>query len=92
MEREYKEVSKEEFLEFVKKWPNKLDWDVFGACEPPMGSYNDFIDGKAWPESMIAKIAMEWRGPDWPENREDTDESRFGKFWRYYILDVENYA
>lgn len=83
-ERTYKKVSKEEFDNFVKNYPNskKLNWDVFRACEPPMGSFNDFSDGKVWPESMVAKVFMDWMGPDG-----EIDESGSRKFWTYWILE-----
>ena len=53
---EFIQVSKEEFEEFVNSYPNKLDWNVTGICEPPMGSHNDFSDGAVWPDSMVTKV------------------------------------
>ena len=53
-----KTVSKEEFDKFVKSYPNKLEWDVTGICEPPYGSYNDFSEGKIWPDSVVASVIM----------------------------------
>ena len=79
----YKQVSRDEFFSFVKSWPRSLEWDVAGMCEPPLGSYNDFSDGKVWPESMVAKIIMDWMGPNG-----EIDHSRLGKYWEYLILDV----
>ena len=54
----FKQVSKEEFKQFIENYPNKLEWDVAGMCEPPYGSYNDFSDGKVWPESVVASVIM----------------------------------
>lgn len=51
----FKQVSRDEFWEFVKAYPNKLDVDKCGISEPPLVSYNDFTAGLVWPESMIAK-------------------------------------
>lgn len=55
---EYKQVTKEEYLNALSNYPNKLEWDVTGICEPPMGSHNDFSEGKAWPESMVGKVKL----------------------------------
>jgi len=55
---EFKQVSREQYESFVASYPNKLSYDVTCICEPPMGSYNDFSDGKVWPESMVAKVRM----------------------------------
>jgi len=57
---EWKKVDKEEFEQFLIDYPkSRLEWDCTGICEPPLGSYNDFSDGKVWPESMVAKIVMD---------------------------------
>lgn len=49
-------VSKEEFESFVKNYPVKLEWDVTTICEPPLGTYNDFSEGKVWPGSVVASV------------------------------------
>jgi hypothetical protein len=54
----YKPVEKEEFDSFVKDYPSALEWDVCKIGDPALGSYNDFSDGKKWPESMVAKISL----------------------------------
>lgn len=55
---DFKLVTKEEFDEFVKNYPNKLEWNVTGICEPPMGNHNDFTNGKVWPQSMVTKVCL----------------------------------
>lgn len=55
----WKQVSREELKAFVSKYPRSLDVDVTGICEPPMRSWNDFSNGKVWPESMVAREIME---------------------------------
>lgn len=55
VEPKYKEVSKKELLEFVKKYPRKLEIDVTGICEPPLLTYNDFKLANRWPYSVVAK-------------------------------------
>ena len=81
----FKEVTRDEYLAFIKRWPNKLEFACTGICEPPLGSYNDFSDGKVWPESMVAKEVRDWMGPGG-----ETDGSLPGKFWRYYVLETPN--
>lgn len=54
----FNKVSKDEFAAFIKSFPAKLGYDVTGICEPPLASYNDFRNGKVWPESMVAKIIL----------------------------------
>lgn len=82
---QFKEVSRDEYLAFIRTWPNKLEFDCTGICEPPLGSYNDFSGGKVWPESMVAKEVRDWMGPGG-----ETDNSMPGKFWRYYVLETSN--
>lgn len=49
-----KKVSKAEYLQFIEKYPRKLERDVYGVFEPPLVTYNDFTLGK-WPISIVAK-------------------------------------
>lgn len=79
--RLFKEVTREEYLVFVKNYPTKLHFDCTGICDPPLGSYNDFSHGKVFPESIVAKETRNYMGPDG-----EIDNSMPGKFWRYYIL------
>lgn len=78
----FKKVTREEYLKFIKNWPNRLDFDCTGICEPPMGSYNDFSGNLMWPQSIVAKEFREWEGPGG-----ELDYSMPGKFWTYYIMD-----
>ena len=78
----FKKVDKKEFDVFVKNYPNPLGWDVAGMFEPPVGSYNDFSNGKIWPESVVAKVSMEWMGPN-----DEIDREGHHRFWEYYILE-----
>lgn len=55
---EFRQVTKIEFDHFIENYPIKLDYDVTGISEPPLGSYNDFSRGKVWPESMVAKVKL----------------------------------
>lgn len=63
MANKWKKVSKEEFYAFIKAYPNKLDFDTTGICEPPLSSYNDFARGM-WPDSMVAKIHRDHMMPE----------------------------
>ena len=53
-EKVKKRVSKAEFEEFLRQYPRPLERDVFGACEPPAISYNDFELANRWPYSIVA--------------------------------------
>lgn len=53
-----RDVPKEEFFEFVKNYPRKLERDVFGACDPPAVSYNDFELANRWPYSIVASTHL----------------------------------
>ena len=53
----WKEVTKDELIAFVRAYPRPLSRDCTGICDPPMESWNDFSDGKVWPESMVAKVS-----------------------------------
>jgi len=54
----YRQVPKEEFYIFIRNYSKKLEWDCYGVYEPPLGSYNDFSDGKKWPESIVGVVQM----------------------------------
>lgn len=58
METEFKTVNKEDFIYFVQNYGKPLERDVAQMFEPPLITYNDFSDGKVWPESVVAKIIM----------------------------------
>lgn len=60
----FKEVSKEEFEDFVKAYPRKLDFDVYRVCEPPAISYNDFELANRWPWSIVASTMYYPNDPD----------------------------
>lgn len=54
----YKNVSKSEFEEFIRSYPRRLERDVFGACDPPAVSYNDFWLANRWPHSIVARTFL----------------------------------
>lgn len=83
--REYKKVTRDEYVAFLRNYPNQLKFDCTGICEPPMGSYNDFTGGKVWPESIVAKEFRSWLGPNG-----ERDTSSPGKYWEYFILVMPN--
>lgn len=59
-----KSVSKDEFVEFIKDYPRRLVRDVFGACDPPAVSYNDFTLANRWPHSVVASTFLYDDDPD----------------------------
>jgi len=51
-----REVSREEFMEFINSYPKKLTQNTIAFCTPPLVCFDDFSDGKKQPESIVAKI------------------------------------
>ena len=87
-----KNVTKEEFMEFIKNYPRKLKRDVCGISDPPAVSYNDFELANRWPYSIVASTFLYDDNPDdyfyEPEdkrayrivvNHEELFESKTGK-------------
>ena len=60
-----KEVTKEEFEEFVNNYPRNLTRDWCGICDPPLISYNDFELANRWPHSVVART---WAYSDDPDD------------------------
>lgn len=54
-----KSVSKDEFDEFIKAYPNKLHKQVHSIPEPPLISYYDFTLGN-WPEGRVASCQVDY--------------------------------
>ena len=50
-----KRVTRAEFEAWIKAYPRDLDVDVYGACDPPAVSYNDFSLADRWPHSIVAR-------------------------------------
>lgn len=75
----FKQVTRQECIDFVKNYPVRLEQDVAGMFEPPLRTFNDFSDGKVWPESIVAKVVLneDCHGmPGIPDKKN-----------KYYILD-----
>jgi hypothetical protein len=49
-----KKVTEDEFNQFVRNYPKALERDISSAFEPPLVTYNDFSDGRMWPDSVVA--------------------------------------
>lgn len=77
-----KKVTKEEFNEFLNKYPRRLACDVCGISDPPVISYNDFKLADRWPYSIVANT---WAYDDDPNGYFYKPEEKRD----YYI--VENY-
>jgi hypothetical protein len=86
MQVEMKSVSKDEFSAFLKSYPRKLERDVYGACEPPMVTYNDFARAPQWPDSIVAstdtegtfyRIVADLNAPIPDDGKRDTDTPVF---------------
>lgn len=58
MENVPKECTKEELEKFVKDYPLDLETDVAHMYDPPLLTYNDFSEGRVWPESIVAQVVL----------------------------------
>ena len=76
----YKEVTKEELINFVNSYHTKLHWDVYAINEPPIGTYNDFTLNKMWPDTIVAQVYM-----NWISELGELDYDNHRKFWTYFI-------
>lgn len=74
----WKQVSKEKFELFINSYPCKLSKDICHIVEPPIATFNDFTLGR-WPDSIVAKICMDWLGPNGEKAKGD-------EYWEYFIL------
>lgn len=57
IEKQFKDVTKQEFDEFIASYPRHLERDVCGIYEPPIVSYNDLEIGW-WSRSVIANTML----------------------------------
>lgn len=53
----FENVSKEEFSDWLSKYPRKLERDVYAVVDPPAVSYNDFELADKWPYSIVARTS-----------------------------------
>ena len=65
-----KSVTHDEFYEFIKNYPRKLDVDVVYFNEPPVKTWNDFTLGK-WPKSIVASCRVFSDDPYYTESEKD---------------------
>lgn len=54
----WEQVTEAQYSEFIRSYPRPLDRNVTAICEPPMENFNDFSNGKTWPESMVARAML----------------------------------
>ena len=50
--KNWEKVSRDEFVDFIKSYPCELDADYY----MDVISWNDFRDGRTFPESMVAIV------------------------------------
>lgn len=48
------QVQPSELKEYVDNYPRPLEIDVAQMYEPPLKTWNDFSNGKVWPQSVVA--------------------------------------
>ena len=77
----FKKVSKLEFEEFIKNYPNELTEHTSHIITPPVKTFNDFTTGEKYPYSVVASISMGWLG----DNGEYASEDNPEEFWTYAI-------
>lgn len=67
------DITKEKFIEYINNYPRQLRRDVFGACDPPSVTYNDFELADRWPHSIVANTFLydDTPGNYWYEPEED---------------------
>lgn len=78
-------VKEERFKEFINNYSKLLESNLSRIPEPNIIFYNDFSDGKKFPESVVAKIDLDWMGPNG-----EVDMVEHGKFYEYYIKGEED--
>ena len=59
-----KQVTKEEFIDFIKNYPKKLETDIYAISELPLITYNDFSIADKWPDSVVASTFAYGNNPD----------------------------
>ena len=57
IEKQFKDVTKQEFDEFIASYPRHLERDVCCICDPPVVSYNDWEIG-LWSRSIVASTML----------------------------------
>ena len=79
-----KRVSKKEFEKFIKEYPKPLDRFVVTMVEPCCIVYNDYSDGRTYPETSI--VAKTWLYSDNP----DDDHTYEPEDKREYYIECED--
>lgn len=77
-----KQVSREEYLTFLKNYPNKLDFNCVTIGEPPVGCYHDFSISEDDDESEVAREVRNWLTPEG-----EIATGAPNPYWKYYIKD-----
>ena len=70
-----KKVSKEDFVEYLKNYPNRLSITITRISDPPIKHYHDNLFDKE-----VASIVLDWLGENGEIYRDNT-----GIYWEYYI-------
>lgn len=78
---EFKKVDKETYLNFLADYPKELIVDITGICEPPLKTWNDFSNGKVWPESIVAKVVLNESMKGHPCYQGESND--------YYVLEIK---
>lgn len=87
-----KHVKKDEYKEFIRNYPRRLEVDVCGISDPPSVTHNDFTLGY-WPKSVVASTFGYDDNPDGyfyepEENRIYNIVTNYEELYKQNILDM----
>lgn len=82
-----KQVTKEEFDNFIKDYPNKdkLEINIVRFVTPEVAEYNDFSLGK-WPDCTVAQVSLGKGYYGMFETKEENDRVCIDE---YFLIDNE---
>lgn len=87
--QKFKEVTEDEFVDFIENYKKPLTSGCTAICDPPIRSFRDdslptkgqLGDIDYYFDKEVARISM-----DWISDSGKVDKTNHKKFWKYYIL------
>lgn len=70
-----RKVKKEEFIEFLKSYPDEFYSDYTAIGDPPVTNYHDYIG-----HGIIARKVHDWMGPNGEIDHDNTCQ-----YYEYFI-------
>lgn len=82
----YKQVTKDEFYDYIESYEGKLETSTAIVCEPPIRFYEDWSlpsdsevgTYKRHMDSVVGKISLSWLGPNGESSTGD-------EFYKYMV-------